>query len=162
MKALKTSRNALRPALLLAALAVAVLASAASCSDQREGEPCDIANGSEDCAAGLECTAIGQQQQQYRCCRPGVITQVCDPSLEPTTGASTSTSTSTTGTATGTGGAGGTGGEGGGTGGEGGGNGGNGGEGGGTGGTGGTGGGTGGAGGGTGGAGGGNGGNGGR
>ena len=139
MKALKTSRNALRPALLLAALAAAVLASAASCSDQREGEPCDIANGSEDCAAGLECTAIGQQTQQHRCCRPGVITQACDPSLEPSAG-NTSTTT-TTSTATGTGGAGGTDGAGGGTGGAGGG-------------TGGAGGGTGGAGGGTGGAGG--------
>ncbi|WP_438019994.1 hypothetical protein WMF18_13395 [Sorangium sp. So ce315] len=157
MKALKTSRNALRPALLLTALAAAVLAFAASCSDQREGEPCDIMNGSEDCAAGLECTAIGQQQQQYRCCQPGVITQVCDPSLEPTPGTTSTTTSTTTGTATGTGGAGGgTGGAGGGTGGAGGGTGGAGG------GTGGAGGGTGGAGGGTGGAGGGTGGAGGR
>ncbi|WP_437310370.1 hypothetical protein [Sorangium sp. So ce388] len=133
MKAPKTSQNALRPALFLAALAAAIVASAASCSDQREGEPCEIANGSEDCAAGLECRAIGQQQQQHRCCRPGVITQVCDPSQEPTTASSTgtgsttsttgtgpATSTTGTGTTTGTGGGGGTGGDGGGTGGDGG------------------------------------------
>ncbi|KYG05313.1 hypothetical protein BE21_41530, partial [Sorangium cellulosum] len=107
MKALKTSRNALRPALLLAALAAAFVASAASCSQQQEGEPCEIANGNDDCASGLECRGIGQQQQQHRCCRPGVVTQVCDPTQNPVT--TTTTTTSGTGGA-GTGGSGGDGG----------------------------------------------------
>ncbi|KYG02397.1 hypothetical protein BE20_50900, partial [Sorangium cellulosum] len=107
MKALKTSRNALRPALLLAALAAAFVASAASCSQQQEGEPCEIANGNEDCASGLECRGIGQQQLQHRCCRPGVVTQVCDPTQNPVTStATTTTTTSGTGGA-GTGGSGG-------------------------------------------------------
>ncbi len=49
-----------------------------ACSDSEEGERCEEANNSADCAEGLRCTAVGLSSS--RCCPPdraNATTAVC-------------------------------------------------------------------------------------
>lgn len=109
-------RSIFAPAVLVFALALAL----AGCSQQSEGERCDLKNGNDDCADGLTC--ISKQvlaSSSDICCPPDSTNLSCIPggvgtttSSESTTTSSESTTTTTTST-TGAGGTGGTGGTGG-------------------------------------------------
>lgn len=63
----------LRPALLLALVSLAVASTLPACSQQGEGERCDLAkNGDADCDSGLVCIAKTRLRDKLadRCCDP--------------------------------------------------------------------------------------------
>ncbi len=74
----------LRPTLLLALVSLAVASSLPGCSQQGEGERCDlIKNGDADCDSGLVCTASSRLRDHStdRCCAPNNASSDarCDP-----------------------------------------------------------------------------------
>lgn len=77
------------------------------CSDQSEGDRCDLKNGNEDCQSGLTCTSkqvLGGNSDI--CCAPNSTDVSCVPS-SPTTSTSSTTASSSSSGAGGAGGAGG-------------------------------------------------------
>jgi hypothetical protein len=78
----------LRPALLLALVSLAVASSLPGCSQQGEGERCDLVkNGDADCDSGLVCTPSSRLRDHStdRCCAPnnGSSDARCDPATPP-------------------------------------------------------------------------------
>jgi hypothetical protein len=61
-------------------LPLAILVAIASCSDQGEGERCDVNSGNKDCASGLFCVPaldLADKSQGDRCC-PETLTASTD------------------------------------------------------------------------------------
>jgi hypothetical protein len=107
-------RSIFAPAFFVASLTLALI----GCSQQSEGERCDLKNGNDDCADGLTCISkqvLGSSSDI--CCPPNSTDLSCIPGGLGTTTSSestTATTTTTTSSSTASGGAGGTGGGGGG------------------------------------------------
>lgn len=73
-----------RLAKIVAVSCMAVFAALAACSNQAEGERCEIDNGNDDCQDGLVCTPIANQNGA-RCCPPDraqATTGVCQQQVQ--------------------------------------------------------------------------------
>lgn len=91
----------LRPAAVFALVSLLLAASMPGCSQQGEGERCDLAkNGDADCDSGLVCVPAAQLRhgETDRCCKPnsGSSTSLCD-EASPTGTAGSGGSTGTAG-----------------------------------------------------------------
>ena len=70
------ARNRLLLALASAGLAIALVV---SCAGQAEGDRCQLANGNDDCQAGLVCTQGAKLNRNYDlCCPPEGTTVTSD------------------------------------------------------------------------------------